>query len=123
MPADLAGHDIVAFEGVDASRDWHFANGATMRVAPRLSVNTADAAILAAEAGLGITRTLSYQIQASLAAKRLRLVLERFAPVAVPINIIHPAVRLGSANVAAFVAAARAHFRANPVTVSAVVIT
>jgi len=114
-PADLAAHDIVAFEGVDTSRDWHFANGAAIRVAPRLSVNTADAAIAAAEAGLGITRTLSYQVQVPLAAKRLRLVLEGFAPPAVPINLIHPAARLGSANVAAFIAAARAHFRANPV--------
>jgi len=114
-PADLAGHDIVAFEGVAASREWHFANGANIRVTPRLSVNTADAAIVAAEAGLGITRTLSYQAQASLAAKRLRLVLEDFATPAVPINLIYPAVRLGSANLAAFIEAARAHFRANPV--------
>lgn len=120
-PADLAAHDIVAFEGLDASRDWHFANSTGLRVAPRLSVNTADAAIAAAEAGLGITRTLSYQVQAPLAAKRLRLVLEDFVPTTVPINLIHPVARMGSANVAAFIAAARAHFRANPVTNSVTV--
>jgi hypothetical protein len=33
----------------------------------------------------------------------------------VPISLIHPAARLGSANVAAFISAARAHFRENPV--------
>ena len=46
-PADLAGHDIVAFEGVDTARNWHFAN------APATS---------AAEVGLGIAHTGSNQL-------------------------------------------------------------
>ena len=36
-----------------------------MAVRPRLIVNTAEAAIDAAKAGLGITRVLSYQAEAA----------------------------------------------------------
>jgi DNA-binding transcriptional LysR family regulator len=110
-PAALAGHDLIAFEGIGATNEWRFVGRAGVRVDPRLAVNSADAAIAAAEAGLGITRTLSYQVHAALRDGRLRLLLEDFTPPALPIHVVHPALRLGSANVAAFVAAARAHFR------------
>jgi len=116
-PADLAAHDLIAFEGTDATSEWRFggADRPGIRVEPRLAVTTADAAIAAAEAGLGITRTLSYQVHASLAAGRLAVLLEGFGPPALPVTLVHPARRLGSANVAAFIAAARAHLRALPV--------
>ncbi len=110
-PAALGGHDLIAFEGIGATNEWRFAGGIGVRVEPRLAVNSADAAIAAAEGGLGVTRTLSYQVHASVAEGRLRRLLEDFAPPAMPVHVVHPALRLGSANVAAFVAAARAHFR------------
>jgi DNA-binding transcriptional LysR family regulator len=115
-PAELAGHDLIAFEGVEATNDWRFGEreSTRVRVEPRLAVNSADAAIAAAESGLGITRTLSYQVHAALAAGRLRLLLERSSPPAMPVNVVYPSRRLGSANVAAFVKAARAHFRTLP---------
>jgi DNA-binding transcriptional LysR family regulator len=112
-PAGLPAHDIIAFEGVDATDDWRF-GAASVRVDPRLTVNSADAAITAAIAGLGITRTLSYQVHDAVRAGRLRLVLGAFAPALVPINIVYPQRRLGSANVTAFVKAARAYFAALP---------
>jgi DNA-binding transcriptional LysR family regulator len=115
-PAALAEHDLIAFEGVDATNEWSFgeADRSSVRVVPRLAVNTADAAIAAAEAGLGITRTLSYQVHASLEAGRLRLLLDSFSPRAMPVSVVHASRRLGSANVAAFITAARAHFRTLP---------
>jgi DNA-binding transcriptional LysR family regulator len=113
-PADLRGHAIVAFEGIGAADEWRFGR-VSVRIAPRLSVNGADAAIAAAIAGLGITRTLSYQVQDAVLAGRLVLVLPEFAPAPVPVSIVHPARRFPSANVAAFVAAARSHFRRHPV--------
>jgi DNA-binding transcriptional LysR family regulator len=78
-------------------------------------VNTADAAIAAAEAGLGITRTLSYQVHAALEAGRLRVLLDDFAPPPIPVTIVYPRRRQASANVAAFVQSARQHLRALPV--------
>jgi DNA-binding transcriptional LysR family regulator len=111
-PADLAGHDLISFEGGDPASEWSFADGHTrLRVAPRLAVNSADAAIAAAEAGLGVTRTLSYQAREAVAEGRLLLLLDRFGPAAMPVSVVHPARRQGSANIAAFMAAARNHFR------------
>lgn len=114
-PADLAGHDIVAFDGLEPGGEWRFgADGPVVHVEPRLSVNSADAAIAAAEAGLGITRTLSYQVADAVAAGRLEVLLQAFAPPPLPVNVIYPSQRIASANVAAFVDAARRHFRAHP---------
>jgi DNA-binding transcriptional LysR family regulator len=108
---DLAGHDIIAFEGVDSTNDWRFGDDGRLvqRVEPRLMVNSADAAIAAAEAGFGITRALSYQVRAGLLQGRLRLVLQEVAPRPVPVSLVHPAVRLGSANLAAFMTVAARH--------------
>jgi len=115
-PADLLAHDIVAFEGVDASLDWRLGadGGQSVRVRPRLSVNSADAALAAVEGGLGITRALSYQVLEGLAAGRLVLVLQDFAPRPVPVSLAHPATRLRSVNVSAFMAAAAGALRGRP---------
>jgi DNA-binding transcriptional LysR family regulator len=111
-PAALAGHDLIEFEGIGGTSEWHFGGPgrSSIRVEPRLAVNSADAAIAASEAGLGITRTLSYQVKDAVLAGRLSLVLEDFAPPAINVSVVHPRRRLGSANVAAFVAAARRYF-------------
>ncbi len=112
--ADLAQHDVIAFEAITSTDEWRFDDG-SIRVEPRLWANTADAAIAAAEAGLGLTRALSYQLRAAIEAGRLVPVLAEHAPPPDPIHLVYPARRRGSANVAAFLAAARAHFHANPV--------
>lgn len=113
-PGDLAAHDLIAFENLDTMNEWRFADGESARVVPRLAVNSADAAIMASEMGLGITRTLNYQVRDAVRAGRLRPVLEKFAPAASPVSAIYPSRRIGSANVAAFVKAARTHFGASP---------
>ena len=115
-PADLKGHDLIAFEAVDAMDEWRFGLGAKpVRLEPRLSVNSADAAIAAAEAGVGITRALSYQVMASVTAGRLVLVLPDFAPEPMPVSLVYPPRRIASANLAAFVRMAREAFRAHPI--------
>ena len=114
-PAELAGHDIIAFEGIGAANEWRFKTGEKVtRLEPRLTVNSADAAIAAAEAGVGITRTLSYQVRDPVVAGRLVPILQAFAPSPLPVSAIYPARRIASANVAVFVKAAREHFKANP---------
>jgi DNA-binding transcriptional LysR family regulator len=120
-PTALSDHDLIAFEGVGAASEWHFAGSrpTSLHIRPRLAVNSADAAIAAAEAGLGITRMLSYQVHEALAAGRLQPVLQPFAPPAIPVNIMYPPRRLGSANVTAFVKAARAHLAALPMIAAA----
>jgi DNA-binding transcriptional LysR family regulator len=114
-PAELAGHDIIAFEGIGAGDQWRFhPGGKPVRLEPRLTVNSIDASIAAAEAGIGVTRILSYQVRASVIAGRLTPVLQQFAPPPSPVNAIYPARRIASANVAVFVKAARDYFKAHP---------
>jgi DNA-binding transcriptional LysR family regulator len=89
----LSKHACIAFTGTSPIADrWSFrgANGREQRVAmhPRLSVNTALAAIDAALAGLGVVRLLSYQAARLASEKRLLLLLQRFEPPEMPIQIV-----------------------------------
>ena len=118
-PPDLTAHQLIAFESIQSTNDWRFGaeEKLSVRVEPRFSVDSADAAIVAAEAGIGITRALSYQVRAALEAGSLAAVLQDFAPASIPVNLVYPARKLGAPNVGAFLTAARAHFRAHPVSV------
>jgi DNA-binding transcriptional LysR family regulator len=91
-PADLANHDCIAFEGLEPDRDWPFCSSkGTQRykIHPRFSVNTADAVIAAATAGVGIARIRSYQAAASAHDGSLLPILTKWAPPPVPVQITH----------------------------------
>ena len=75
-------------------------------------VNTADAAIDAARAGLGITKVLSYQAKTSLADGSLRLILENFEPEPIPVSLLHREDRLPQAKVRRFIDFAALRLRA-----------
>ena len=86
-PSDLAEHECIAFEGLQTSRDWRFSSGADAQSAPirpRFSVNTADAIMDAAIAGLGIARVLSYQAAAAIQSETLVSILRGCAPPPTP---------------------------------------
>jgi DNA-binding transcriptional LysR family regulator len=92
-PEALPRHACISFDaGSPLADHWTFprAGGRERSVAvrPRLVVNTARAGIDAAIAGLGLVRVLSYQVERALAERKLRLVLEAFAPPSVPINLL-----------------------------------
>jgi DNA-binding transcriptional LysR family regulator len=92
QPDDLAAHDCVSFSGLSSPERWAFPDKRGTRsvaVRSRLVVNTAEAAVDAAIAGLGITRLLAYQVAGALADGRLVCVLERFEPPAAPVSIVH----------------------------------
>jgi DNA-binding transcriptional LysR family regulator len=55
----------------------------------RLVVNTAEAAVDAAIAGLGVTRVLSYQIAGARRAGTLTVVLENFEPTPSPVSFVY----------------------------------
>ena len=78
----------------------------------RLIVNTADAAIDAVRAGLGITKVLSYQAKTSLADGGLRLILENFEPEPIPVSLLHREDRLPQAKVQSFIEFAVLRLRA-----------
>jgi DNA-binding transcriptional LysR family regulator len=92
-PADLDGHDCIMFEGLYSTGVWRFGTGksvVTVAVRPRFTVNTADAAIAAAIASAGITRVLSYQVRAPVAAGVLQLILRPYEPELLPVHAVYP---------------------------------
>lgn len=94
IPEDLSDVDCVTFDALGLGGSWTFADpGASdeRRVAARsrLSVNTAEAAIDAACAGVGLTRVLSYQAEAAVKAGALKIVLKDFQPEPVPVTLLH----------------------------------
>lgn len=116
-PADLTGHDVIAFEGTSPNNEWRFnASGKpAVRFTPRMVVNDAGTAIEACAAGLGITRVLSYQVAAHIAAGTLEPVLAQQSPPSVPVSLVYPTNRRRAPNVMAFIALARKHFDQHPV--------
>ena len=92
LPDDLGQHQCVTFAGLGNPDRWDFGSGGhqtSVRVRSRLMVNTAEAAIDAAIAGLGLTRVLSYQMAAAQRSGHLVTVLKAHEPVASPINLVY----------------------------------
>ncbi|MDQ0468040.1 LysR family transcriptional regulator [Labrys wisconsinensis] len=92
IPDELAGHDCIAFEGLTVPGAWRFADAHGEMAVPiraRLVVNTAEAAIDAAVAGLGVTRVLSYQVAGAVQEGRLALLLQPFEPAPWPVSLVH----------------------------------
>jgi DNA-binding transcriptional LysR family regulator len=91
-PEYLGTHDCITFEGLASAASWSFTKGKAeipVRVRSRLQVNTAEAAIDAAIAGVGLTRVLSYQIEAALRSGTLRVLLQEFEPAPWPVSLVH----------------------------------
>lgn len=106
-PQALARHACVACTAVTPVPDrWTFerdGRGFVVPVSSRLVVNTAEAAIDAALAGLGPTCVLSYQADAHVRAGRLERILGPFEPPAAPVQVVIPAGRFVTPIVRAFV--------------------
>jgi DNA-binding transcriptional LysR family regulator len=105
-PRDLARHTIISSSPVSPTIEWRF--GATKKsvaivVSPRLTVNDNDAATRAALQGVGLTRLMSYQVAAHVAAGRLSRVLAVHEPPPLPIHVVHHEARGASAKVRSFV--------------------
>jgi DNA-binding transcriptional LysR family regulator len=93
-PEDLSALACVNFDGFTSPTGWTFrsADSPSERAVPihsRLSVNTAEAAIDAAVAGIGMTRVLSYQAAQAVAVGKLKIVLAAYEPEPLPINLVH----------------------------------
>ena len=102
-PAELMHHKIVAASGVSPVMDWKFAPDLSVKVKPRLTLTSNDAAIEAVLADMGITRLLSYQIECQRATGQLQIILSEFEPPPLPIHVIHREGRYASAKVRSFV--------------------
>jgi len=114
-PSELSRHQCISFTTISPPERWPFGGRgkreSRVTVAPRLVVNSADAAIDAAKAGLGVVRVLSYQAQGSLADGSLQLILEDFEPDPIPVNLIHREDRLPQSKVQSFIVFAAPRLR------------
>lgn len=117
LPADLAKHAIIASSAVSPHTEWRFqANHEPLmlRIDPRLTVTSNDAALAAAVGGLGIARLLSYQLWDELESDALRLVLEAFEEEPWPVHVVHREDKLGSSKVRSFIDDMVESLRTNP---------
>ncbi|QWT21633.1 LysR family transcriptional regulator [Bacillus sp. NP157] len=92
-PSELAQHECINFDGIMSPRQWVFAENRrdlVVPLVPRLTVTTAEAAIEAATAGMGITRVVAYQIVARMQAGTLVTVLDAYEPAPLPVHLLFP---------------------------------
>jgi DNA-binding transcriptional LysR family regulator len=114
-PTDLASHAAVIFETVTSSNAWVFAadrSDIAVSMRRQLIVNTSEAAIDAAIAGVGVTRVLSYQVEHAINVGTLVAVLKRFEPNSLPISLVHDNQRRVPLKVRAFLDFAAPRLRA-----------
>ena len=92
-PEDLQRLSCITFDCLDVPPVWRFAKRGREKVIdvpirPRLSVNTAEAAIDAVIAGMGVTQVGSYQVAPLVAAGLLQLVLQEFEAPPLPVSLL-----------------------------------
>jgi DNA-binding transcriptional LysR family regulator len=106
VPADLRLHSMIAFTGLMPNREWRFLDGRSGKAVsfvPRFEINDAVAAVAAAEAGDGITITLSYMVAEQIRMGKLITVLDAWTPAAAPVHLVFPQNRMMAPKLRAFV--------------------
>jgi DNA-binding transcriptional LysR family regulator len=92
-PEDLQHHPCITFSAIEDARHWDFARDGRRHSVPirsRLIVNTAEAAIDAAIAGVGVTRVLSYQVRDAIHRGRLVIALPDDEAPEIPVSLLFP---------------------------------
>lgn len=91
-PQDLTAHDGVVFRGFSAFQWRYRQDGKVVTAEPRgrVTVNSAAAAVHAAEAGIGVARALDYQVTDALRRRALVPILVDHEVPALPINLVYP---------------------------------
>jgi DNA-binding transcriptional LysR family regulator len=92
-PEDLVRHMCVTFSTIHSGISWLFSSGGRPKkvISPtcRLHINSAEAAVDAAIAGIGMTNVLSYQAAQAVAEGKLQVILRDFEPAAIPVHLLH----------------------------------
>jgi hypothetical protein len=97
-PAALLEHACIMERDGAETELWRFvaAPGRPLlpiSIRPRLVVNSAAAAVDSAVAGHGITRVMSYQAAAAVAAGKLIVLLVKYEPPRFPVHLVLPSAR------------------------------
>lgn len=105
-PEDLSKHDCITVDSVASQREWKFAeksNEVAVAIKSKMDVSSSEAAIIAAIAGVGITRVMSYKMEDARRAGQLEILLEAFEPAPWPVNILYTSRRLVPLKLRAFI--------------------
>ena len=116
-PSDLPQHTVVCSSAVSPRVEWRFGSEPDpilVKIKPRLTVTSNDAALAAAIAGVGITRLFSYQVADAVRAGQLRLLLEAFEEPPWPVHVVHREGKYGSLKIRRFIDSMVAHLRGHP---------
>jgi DNA-binding transcriptional LysR family regulator len=96
-PDELIAHDCIAWSTIGPSDQWGLQRENRIRDFPihtRLSTTSADSAIAAAEAGLGLAQTTCYQAERSVREGKLVIVLQEFEPPLTPVHLVYASNRM-----------------------------
>ena len=93
-PEALSAMPCVSFDMLAQAASWRLRahpGGPVIEhpIRPHLSVSTAEAALDAAIAGVGVTRLLHYQAEAAIASGALRIILPGCELAGVPVSLVH----------------------------------
>ena len=116
-PDDLQAHCIVSANAVTPAPAWHLLDRGepcVVKLQPRMTTTSNDAAVAAVAGGFGLTRLLSYQVAEHLRDGRLKTVLSEFEPAPLPVHVVHREGRNASQRVRAFLDLAIERLRASP---------
>jgi DNA-binding transcriptional LysR family regulator len=107
-PDDLQNHTLIASSAGSMTHDWQFSSSSKkvsqiLRIKPRLTITSNQAAINAAKQGLGITRIISYQVADELECGELQPVLAGYELPPIPVHIVHREGRMASNKVRCFI--------------------
>lgn len=105
-PDDLAAHDCITYLGYSAGDMWEFGAGQAsqlVKVSSRLSVNSAEAAVIAATEDGGIVRVLADQVDHLLKAGTLVRLLQAYEPAPMPLSLVYPGQRQMPLKLRAFI--------------------
>jgi DNA-binding transcriptional LysR family regulator len=93
-PKDLMAHDTIFSAIWSGPREWRFkglgggGKESVVRLAPRFTVNDIEAQILAARAGRGIARLLTYQAADDLAGGALVRIMQEYEAPPIPVHVV-----------------------------------
>jgi Transcriptional regulator len=108
-PCDLTDHSCIGLNEAGAQELWRYRaataarRARSVRVTCRLAVNSAGAAIDAAERGMGILRPLSYQVERQIADGSLVTLLRDYEPEPMPVHLVFQPRRFDGGALRAFI--------------------
>jgi DNA-binding transcriptional LysR family regulator len=116
-PRELVKHSCISFTGVSHPLEWSFyekGSRVPVRIQPRMIVDLAPAAVMAAADCVGITQLLSYQAAPEVQDGTLRPVLSAFEPEPTPVSLLHMERRATSGKIRTFIEFVTDALRDNP---------